>query len=652
VYYPRATSAKTATFRLAHVRAREVRSGALRGARMRRALPVRAVRRAARRGRLVVRLAGRMRRPHARRHLRLMLRLRAARKTGATSTPTTTCAPRTSAYSSAVLSTTGVAGYWRLGESAGAVACDSKVSNPGTYSGGYTLAQGGAISSDADTAAGMSGTGRVAVPSSAALAATGQLSVEAWVNPTSASTSQTVARKEGQYLLRVSGGRLVFRVWQSGGTTVELTSPAVVASGVYQHVVGTADGNRLRVYRNGQLVAEQAFSGQRAASGYSLLIGTSEGYDGFKGRLDEVAVYNAALAPATIASHWAVGSGTVAPTPTDPTSPPSTSPPPSGDCTSVFGVGSWPPACWRPFGPNSPFNKTIPDNPRLHPNSSAIVQRMVSLYGGPGKMTAGDADSVYDYSHPLYYPKSTDPVFTLHCYETSWGTCPIEGHQIRIPDAARPAGGGDAHLTVIDQASGWEYDLYKVRSKPAGGGTLEFRWGGRTRLDGDGLGSNATAAHFGLSAGIIRAQEMAAGKIDHALFMVVRCTSGKVYPAGGGGAQCADPTNAPSGGMRFQLAYSAAEIDALPVPQWKKTILHALRTYGAYIGDTGGGGFNFQFESGSTYTSFGQSDKLVDWAAGQPGVALYNGKYVFDVASGVNWSRMRVIDPCVAQGTC
>ena len=102
-----------------------------------------------------------------------------------------------------------------------------------------------------------------------------------------------------------------------------------------------------------------------------------------------------------------------------------------------------------------------------------------------------------------------------------------------------------------------------MRSKPAGGGTLEFRWGGRTRLDGDGLGTNATAAHFALSAGIIRPEEMAAGRIDHALFMVVKCTAGKVYPAGGGGAQCADLTDAPAGGMRFQLGYSSAEIEAL-----------------------------------------------------------------------------------------
>jgi hypothetical protein len=396
----------------------------------------------------------------------------------------------------------------------------------------------------------------------------------------------------------------------------------------------------MRLYRNGLPVASRSFSGAPRASSHALLIGTSEGYDGFRGRLDDVAVYSKALPATTVHAHWSAAG-----------EPPVT--PPGGACGfGAFDVGAWPGGCWRPYAESSPFNRALPATPRLHPNSSAIVRRLVSDYGGPAKMTAGDADTSYDYTHPLYFPRSTDPVFTLHCYEASWGTCPIEGHRIRIPDAARPAGGGDAHMAVIDQGSGWEYDLYKVRSKPAGGGTLEFRWGGRTRLDGDGLGSNATAAHFGLGAGVIRTQELAAGKIDHALFMVVKCTAGKVYPAGGGGAACSDATNAPAGGMRFQLAYSAAQIDALPVPGWKKTILHALRTHGAFVGDTGGGGFNFQFESGSTYTSFSYSDRLVDFAKTQPGVSLYNGKYVFDVASGVDWSRLRAVDPCVTQGTC
>ena len=76
----------------------------------------------------------------------------------------------------------------------------------------------------------------------------------------------------------------------------------------------------------------------------------------------------------------------------------------------------------------------------------------------------------------------------------------------------------------------------------AGGGTLSFGWGGRTLIDGNGRCSGATGSQFGNMAGSIRAQEMAAGRIDHALFMVVNCDSGGfVYPAGKSGRACATP---------------------------------------------------------------------------------------------------------------
>ena len=139
--------------------------------------------------------------------------------------------------------------------------------------------------------------------------------------------------------------------------------------------------------------------------------------------------------------------------------------------------------------------------------------------------------------------------------------------RVRIPDRARPAGGSDHHLAVVDQRSGWEYDLWEVESKPSGGGELVTGYGGRTRIDGDGLGSDATAAHFGLLAGIIRAQELRRGRIDHALFLVADCDSGEfVYPARGRGAPCGDRTDAPAEGMRFQLDMSDAEIRALERP--------------------------------------------------------------------------------------
>jgi hypothetical protein len=320
-----------------------------------------------------------------------------------------------------------------------------------------------------------------------------------------------------------------------------------------------------------------------------------------------------------------------------------------------FGVDRWPASCWRPYSDSSPFNRPIPASPRLAPRSSSIVNRVLG-FGKVQDLDVGTAGTENDWGHPTYYSQPTDPVFTLHCTER-WGTCPVEGHKVRIPEAARPAAGGDAHLTVVDQASGWEYDLWSVSSKPKGGGTLSFGWGGRTRIDGDGLGPEATAAGFGNLAGIIRGPEMQAGEINHALFMVIKCDSGKhVYPAKKTGRACSDiglfNGDAPPMGTRFQLAMSEGQINALAVPAWKKTILRAMSKYGMYFGDTGSSSWGIQAESGQTYTSFGRKDKMVEFGQSR-GLPAYDGLQIFDMARGVDWRRyLRVVDPCVAEGTC
>jgi hypothetical protein len=147
---------------------------------------------------------------------------------------------------------------------------------------------------------------------------------------------------------------------------------------------------------------------------------------------------------------------------------------------------------------------------------------------------------------------------------------------------------------------------------------------------------------------------------------VIRCTTGTthfgygakpapsssqgawVYPASHGGARCDDP-NVPPMGTRFQLAMSESQINALSLPNWKKTILRAVATYGAYVGDTGGPGFAFQFESGATYTSFGYKDPMVTLAqsAGlRPGTGDWANTYAFDMWNGVDWTRyLRVVTP-------
>jgi hypothetical protein len=331
-------------------------------------------------------------------------------------------------------------------------------------------------------------------------------------------------------------------------------------------------------------------------------------------------------------------------------------------CTfGMFNAAKQPGACWRPYSDASPFNRPLPPTVTQIPNSAAVGARTATFGTGGARFSAGGAGTSADWGHPLYYSQPSDPVYTVHCTE-SWGTCDVEGIQLQIPNAAKPAGAGDAHMAVIDQRGRWEYDFWQIKRKPAGGGTLVVSWGGRTRIgtpDADGLGAKATASHFGLAAGIIRPEELVAGKINHALFMTVKCTNGtSVWPAGSGtGRSCSQMglsnANAPAMGAHVYLDVPLTRIRALAIPYWKKAILIAMARYGMYVGDTGSDytGWTIQIESGSSYTNFGLPDPwatlgrrwdLATWSDGGTNV------YVFDLRGTVDWeSRLRVARPSV-----
>lgn len=323
---------------------------------------------------------------------------------------------------------------------------------------------------------------------------------------------------------------------------------------------------------------------------------------------------------------------------------------------SSFGGLSRPSACWRPYASTSPFNRPLPASPKLVTNSAAVVSRLLG-FGPIEDLTAGKATSTNnDYGRPVYFAGSSDPVFTVHCTQ-AWGRCAVEGASINIPATALAASGGDGHMSVVETATGWEYDFWQAGPLPAPGGTLAVAWGGMTRIDGAGLGSGANAANFGSYAGIVRLEELGAGQINHALVIHASCDNGTyVYPAAKTGQSCASigqsNTNAPPMGTRFQLNMSDAEIRALAVPAWKQAILMAMAHYGLIMGDTGST-WGIKEESGRVYTSFGAADKWATWAATQPGVTTWNGISYFDLAGGVDWrSKLRVVAPCVSQATC
>ena len=259
------------------------------------------------------------------------------------------------------------------------------------------------------------------------------------------------------------------------------------------------------------------------------------------------------------------------------------------------------PACWVPYSHNSAWNRQLPANPKLHPKSSDIVKHLFrdrpecqcnAAYNGPHAsrhslcvnsfvpicmrvlcwfvlcfrslsdftfFTNPRKQNFRDWGHPLFFPSKSDPLVTIRCTGKTIKThykCPVDGMKIRLPHGAKAAGIGnpkwDGHMGIIDQEKGIEISVWRAKLH---GNVLHCDAGGVTHLNGDGRGPATTGIRSAVSAGAIRIEELMAGEINHAIFMLVKCTSKKyVYPATtypracgdhAAGTSAADQKNAP-----------------------------------------------------------------------------------------------------------
>jgi len=149
------------------------------------------------------------------------------------------------------------------------------------------------------------------------------MTVEAWVYPTTSSGVRDVLIKEGAsvdiYNLysRNGRGRAEINVYISGSNRT--AEGSVLKANVWTHLAGTYDGSMLRLYINGIEAAHQAQEGLIAPSSGPLRIGGNSIWgEYFKGRIDEVRIYNRALTQAEIQNDM----NTLIPPPPPPTPPP------------------------------------------------------------------------------------------------------------------------------------------------------------------------------------------------------------------------------------------------------------------------------------------------------------------------------------------
>jgi hypothetical protein len=195
---------------------------------------------------------------------------------------------------------------WSFDEGAGTTVADAAGENDGTVE-GATWSTGGrygdALQFDGEEDC-------VSVPDSASLQLGDEFTLEAWVKPVSPLHADPIIYKEsgGGYsyslgLGYTQDGRLEGWAEDESEEQEHVVSPAPLSSRKWTHVAYTYDGDKMRLYVDGTLVATKEVGTASFASDGPLSIGCSpDTHEFFGGRIDEPRVYERALSGTEIAA--------------------------------------------------------------------------------------------------------------------------------------------------------------------------------------------------------------------------------------------------------------------------------------------------------------------------------------------------------------
>ena len=117
---------------------------------------------------------------------------------------------------------------------------------------------------------------------------------------------------EGNFVLALDDkGRLQATIRNSGGQLRSVTSEVFLPLKAWRFIVMTADGDHLRMYVDGQLVASAPCATVAASATETVWFGTdAEGTRLWDGRIDELAMFDKALSDSEIAGlHQAALAG-------------------------------------------------------------------------------------------------------------------------------------------------------------------------------------------------------------------------------------------------------------------------------------------------------------------------------------------------------
>jgi hypothetical protein len=223
-------------------------------------------------------------------------------------------------------------------------------------------------------------------------------------------------------------------------------------------------------------------------------------------------------------------------------------------------------------------------------NSAAIVA-YVNSQGGDHLHP--DFGSPRAYGFPYEVVGAGQPRLPIHytAYgdESDRGPFPIPP---RAPVEGGPRSDGDRHVIVVDRDRCVLYELYRAffsrKGRPHWNADSGARWNLRSKARRPDSWTSADAAGLPVFAGLVRYDEVAAGRLDHAIRITVESTrKAWIHPASHCAGDTADPKAPPMGlRLRLKAGYGLAGFSGAA-----KVIARAMKRYGVIVADNGSNWF-------------------------------------------------------------
>ena len=234
-----------------------------------------------------------------------------------------------------------------------------------------------------------------------------------------------------------------------------------------------------------------------------------------------------------------------------------------------------------PFTSNSLWNTDISSAP-VDPNSSTIITNWV---GAVKVHPDWGNDPTYGIPYVVVNGNQSLVKVNLQAYgdESDPGPMPVPSN---APIEGGSSSTGDRHVLLLDNGNCFLYELYNSSVNADGSWNADSTavWDMLSDEQRPYTWTSADAAGLPIFPGLVRYDEVASGKIQHAFrFTLPKTRAAIIPPASHWAANTSDPT-APPMGMRLRLK-SSYDISGFSAQM--QVILTAMKNYGLILADNG-----------------------------------------------------------------